>query len=312
MPFLSLFITLPTKASTGRMRVWRALKALGCATLRDGVYLLPDSTAHAQALAEIAAEAVAADGTGDMYRLEGCDAAQDAALRCLFDRSADYALLAEGVRALRQQLADLDAAQAGKRTQTLGRRLEQLGAIDYFPGEARRQTLALLDELRLAVERLRTPDEPEPVTGSIPRLDPAEYCGRTWATRARPWVDRLASAWLIRRHIDPEARLIWLADLKDCPPDGLGFDFDGARFTHVGARVTFETLLAAFALEADPALTRLGALVHYLDAGGLPVPEAAGLEALLGGLRASEPDDDALLAAALPLFDWLYRSFHHG
>ena len=101
-----------------------------------------------------------------------------------------------------------------------------------------------------------------------------------WVTRAECHVDRTACAWLIRRCIDPEARFLWLKSAADCPKKAVGFDFDGAAFSHVGARVTFETLLAAFDLET-PALRRLGVLVHGLDAGGVQPPEAVGVECVL-------------------------------
>lgn len=81
-------------------------------------------------------------------------------------------------------------------------------------------------------------------------------------------MDRLASAWLIGRFIDPSARFLWLASPDDCPDEALGFDFDGATFTHVEEKVTFETLLASFDLDS-PALLRLGKLVHYLDVGDI-------------------------------------------
>ncbi len=92
------------------------------------------------------------------------------------------------------------------------------------------------------------------------------------------------------------------------PRGALGFDFDGARFTHVGARVTFEVLLASFGLDRDPKLQRIAAAVHYLDVGGIPSPEAAGLEAVLAGLRELHADDDALVAAAAAVFDALYAA----
>src|SRR6516164_9106018 len=111
------------------------------------------------------------------------------------------------------------------------------------------------------MEQLLSPDEPHEGAGGISRLDPQRYRGRTWATRRRLWVDRVASAWLIRRYIDPDARFKWLARPSDCPKSALGFDFDGATFTHVGDRVTFQTLLASFGLEPNPALVRLGVLV---------------------------------------------------
>jgi len=309
LSFLALFISLPTKASTGRMRVWRSVKALGCATLRDGVYLLPDSADSAAALDEAAAQSVEAGGSGEVYRLSGCDEAQEAALRALFDRGEEYAGIVEEIKGLGRSLASLDGAAAARKLQPLVRRFEQVARIDFFPGEAQRQTLSLLDDLRDALTRRLSPDEPTPLQADIPRLERADYRGRVWATRARPWVDRLASAWLIRRFVDPKARIVWLASPADCKADWLGFDFDGAAFSHVGTKVTFETLLASFGLEDAPALTRLGELVHCLDVGGLPVPEAPGIEQLLAGLRASESDDDALLVRACEVFDWLLKSY---
>ncbi|MDO9596510.1 MAG: chromate resistance protein [Azoarcus sp.] len=309
MSYLALFVSLPTKASTGRMRVWRSVKALGCATLRDGVYLLPDSADSAAALNEGAAQAAQAGGSGEVYRLSGCDEGQVAALRALFDRGEEYASIAEEIKSLGQSLASLDGAAAARKIQSLGRRFEQVARIDFFPGEAQRQTLSLLDDLRDAFTRQASPDEPIARQADIPRLDRIDYRGRTWATRSRPWVDRLASAWLIRRFIDRDARIVWLASSPDCKADWLGFDFDGAAFSHVGTKVTFETLLASFGLDSTPALARLGELVHCLDVGGLPVPEAPGIESLLAGLQASEPDDDALLARACEVFDWLLKGY---
>lgn len=309
MSFLALFVSLPTKASTGRMRVWRSVKGLGCATLRDGVYLLPDSANSAATLGEVAAQAAEAGGSGEVYRLSGCDDAQEATLRALFDRREEYAGLAEEIKELGRSLASLDGAAAARKLQPLVRRFEQVVRIDFFPGEAQRQILSLLDDLRDALTRRISPDEPTARQADIPRLARDDYQGRVWATRARPWVDRLASAWLIRRFVDQDARIVWLASPSDCKANWLGFDFDGAAFSHVGTKVTFETLLASFGLESDPALVRLGELVHCLDVGGLPVAQAPGIESLLAGLRESEPDDDTLLARACEVFDWLLKSY---
>ena len=155
------------------------------------------------------------------------------------------------------------------------------------------------------------PDEPRAAARAVTRADRAAYQSRVWATRRRPWVDRLASAWLIRRFIDPAARLSWLP-VGDGPvktPRGaLGFDYDGARFSHVGTLVSFEVLLASFGLDGDYRLQRIAGAVHYLDAGGIPVPEAAGLESVLAGLRELHADDDALAAAAAQVFDALYAN----
>jgi hypothetical protein len=144
-------------------------------------------------------------------------------------------------------------------------------------------------------------------------LDRARFQKRVWATRKAPWVDRLASAWLIKRFIDREARFAWIARPSECPKKAIGFDYDGADFTHVKNRVTFEVLAAAFGLDRDPALAKIGAAVHFLDVGGIPVPDATGLETMLKGAKEKARGDDALLAEAMRTFDLLYSGYRvHG
>ncbi|MBI5752109.1 MAG: chromate resistance protein, partial [Hydrogenophilales bacterium] len=150
---------------------------------------------------------------------------------------------------------------------------------------------------------------PSNVTGRIRRLASADFQGRTWATRKYLWVDRMASAWLIHRFIDRKASFLWLDDARRCPKQALGFDFDGASFTHVDGLVSFEVLAASFGLDGDPALARIAAIVHCLDVGGVPVAAAAGIEAVLAGARAAASDDDQLLAEASRLFDNLYLNY---
>ena len=301
-----LITTLPSRHGTPRMRVWRALKAVGAAVLRDGVYLLPFSAAGEQVLLAQAREVRASGGTAYLFRFGADDASAERELRALFERSAEYGALLQAIRAARAQAP----AEWQRLVKQLRRDHDAITAIDYFPGAAQAQTDAALADLeRDSVARL-TPGEPRAATGRIARQRRSDYQRRSWATRRHLWVDRAASAWLIKRHIDPKARFVWLDDPRHCPAKALGFDFDGATFTHVGARVTFEVLLASFGLETDAALLRLGTLVHYLDVGGVPMPEAAGLETILKGARAAHPDDDdALLNAATPAFDCLYAGF---
>jgi hypothetical protein len=158
-------------------------------------------------------------------------------------------------------------------------------------------------------QRLLSPGEPHAVDAAIEPRAIGDFQGRVWATRRRPWVDRVASAWLIARFIDREARFLWLDSPADCPADALGFDFDGATFTHIGERVTFEVLLASFGLAGDVGLARVGALVHALDAGGTFVPEASGFEAMLSGARQRTSDDDLLLAEMSGVLDALHLHF---
>jgi hypothetical protein len=286
------------------MRAWRALKTSGAAVLRDGVYVLPERDACWTALSDIASDIDRNGGTTHLLPTS----TEDDAYQALFDRSAEFAELAHEIAQCQARLTTEQAFETLKQARKLRKNFEQLAMIDFFPGEAQKQTAALLQDLETAAIRSTSPDEPHFTAGEIQRLTPADYRARVWATRARPWMDRLASAWLIRRFIDPQATILWLTSTADCPSDALGFDFDGATFTHVGAKVTFETLLASFSLDS-PALARLGGIVHFIDAGGIQPPEAAGIERALAGIRASVTDDDQLLAIATGIFDGLLTTF---
>jgi hypothetical protein len=145
----------------------------------------------------------------------------------------------------------------------------------------------------------------------VRRLDPRKYQNRVWATRTNPWVDRLASAWLIKRFIDREAKFVWIEHPRERPAKAIGFDFDGAHFTHAGNRVTFEVLAASFGLE-DEALTAIGAAVHFLDVGGIPVADAKGLETVLTGVKETARNDDELLAEAARIFDLFYSAYRQS
>ena len=302
-----IVLTLPTQNATARMRIWRGLKGLGCAALRDGAWLLPETVATRQGLEALADETRAAGGTAWLLRLNAEDA-QSAAFRGMFDRAAEYAELLADLTHF-DPLAE-NVTTANKTLKALRRRYETLVEQDYFPGAGKLEAEARLLTLEATLASRLSPNEPHFQDGQPERLALADFQKQTWATRHDLWVDRLASAWLIRRFIDRRARFVWLKHVQDCPANALGFDFDGARFTHIGHRVTFETLLASFGLESDAALMRIGAIVHALDVGG-EAPEAAGFEMLLKGLKARVKDDDTLLKLGGQMLDDCYAVFTH-
>jgi hypothetical protein len=307
--WLLLVISLPTSSATGRMRIWRALKSLGCVALRDGAYLLPSGPGRAEALRELGDECMREGGSAWLMTVTPDSADDDSAYRQLFDRSEQYAELRLSWKSENRGLRSLSMTELTRLKRRLEKEFDALRASDFFPSEASSEAEAAWIDFSKRIDAFLSPDEPHETGGGIPRLDPGKYRGRTWATRRRLWVDRVASAWLIRRFIDPEAKFRWLAKPSDCPKSALGFDFDGATFTHVGDRVTFETLLAAFGLDEDAALLRLGTIVHALDVGGDLVPEGSGFEAVMAGARERIADDDALLAEMSNVIDSLYAHF---
>jgi hypothetical protein len=307
--WLGLIISLPTRNATVRMRVWRSLKALGCGVLRDGVYLLPQAGGAQAALAQEAAEVASAGGTANLVALGTIDEKQELSWRRLFDRSDDYSRLIHQLQSLQAAAKTAAPAPLARRIGIIKRNFAEISAIDFFPGAAREQAQRLLEETDRAIQSLLSPDEPHAVARPIAQLRRADYRRRTWATRKRPWVDRLASAWLIKRFIDRDAKFLWIDSPRDCPARAVGFDFDGAEFTHVGNRVTFEVLLATFGLDGDRALGRLAMAVHYLDTGGIPVEDAGGLNTILLGARSRATSDDQLLSDALKIFDFVYSAY---
>jgi hypothetical protein len=307
--WLLLVTNLPGHNPSLRMRSWRALKGAGVGLLRDGAYLLPESGKSRNLFEEQEAEIKAAGGIAHVLRFEAESPAQHMQLIALLDRSEEYAQVIRRVDALKKDLENLTEPEVRQQLAVISREASSIAIRDFFPGEPQRQMASAIAEMDAAVSERFSPDEPHPAQRRIQVLNAKDYKGRTWATRERLWVDRVASAWLIRRFIDPKAKFVWLRNAKDCPKRAVGFDFDGAEFTHVGAKVTFEVLTASFALGQDAGLTRLAALVHHLDVGGIPVAEAPGVSTILAGARKLYTDDDDLLKAMTPVFNGLYAGY---
>ena len=269
MPWQMLVLSLPTENATPRMRAWRALKAAGAAVLRDGVYLLPAADGHAQSLQAVADDVRSSGGEAQLFEVQATDGADYGAL---FDRGRDFGALLAEIGACRAALAEDTAQQTLKQARKLRKAFEQLVAIDFFAGEAQAQTAAALASLEADAARATAPDEPRAVARRIERVETQQYRNRVWATRRRPWVDRLACAWLIRRFIDPQARFVWLESTRPTAAtrrDRLRLRRrDASR--HVGARVTFEMLLASFGLADAARCSASARAVHCLDAGGDP------------------------------------------
>ena len=284
--------------------MWRGLKALGAGVVRDGVYVLPNDPKFHTPLQVQANEVVAAGGTAQLLEIP----APNREFAALFDRTPHYAGLMKEIQSASRNLHKLSKANLARALDKLRHDLEGIANLDFFPRAAQEHARSALDAFIVSANQILAPGEPHAAAGQIKKLKIADYQNRIWATRKRPWIDRLASAWFIHRFIDPAARIKWLDEPTDCPSKALGFDFDGATFSHIGGKVTFEVLAASFGLDTDPSLQKVGALVHYLDVGGIPVSEAAGLEAIISGIRHHHKNDDTFLAEAEKIFDLLYTA----
>lgn len=307
--FLALMTSLPTGNSTLRMRVWRALRNTGCGVLRDGVYILPAESPRAATLVEAESEIKAAGGFAMTVEVNLKTSAQLEHVRTLFDRSRKYGALVNRISAAKVSLRRLGKRKADTLVQRLRIAFEELVEIDFYPGHAQLQSKEAISALEREAQRLFSEGEPHPSKAKVRRLDSTKYCDRTWATRKNLWVDRLASIWLIKRFIDRNAKFVWIDRPRDRPKGCIGFDFDGAEFTHVESRVTFEVLLISFGLDNDEALASIGHAVHSLDIGGIPVADAKGLETILRGIQTKARSDDKMALEAMKVFDLFYSAY---
>jgi hypothetical protein len=305
MKMILLILSLPTENATIRMRIWRNLKTAGSAVLRDGVYLMPNRDACRNTFDSIAVDVIEAGGMAYVITIEE---SENSRFIELFNRSEDYKNLCGDIEKNNNNLSTDTANEVLKQCRKLRKVFENLVAIDFYPTEIQQQTDAKLKELELSIVRVLSPNEPHSIERVINSFSTSDFKQKVWVTRQHPKIDRLASAWLIKRFIDSQAKFLWLSSVNDVLPTQIGFDFDGATFSHVGNRVTFEVLLESFNLQ-KPALKRMAQLVHYLDIGGTSVPEAVGIETVLSGLCEVITDDDQLLENANTLFDALLMAF---
>jgi len=309
---------LPSNPSNLRVRTWRRLQQLGAIPIKQAVYVLPDTPNAREDFEWLKTEVKATGGDASVFSADNVDAWSDDALVEEFRRSRQdaYATLARDVeKALKRATGGRrprgTRAPAVRRLLGIFReRLTAIESIDFFGSAGRDRVLTLLDHLEG-----RTSDSIRPKTSpaSAGSAEAPSYQGRLWITRPRPGVDRMASAWLIRRFIDPEARFSFAADRQAVPDGGVPFDMFGVDFSHQGDGCTFETLCVVFGIR-EPAISRIAAIVHDLDLKDerFGAPEAATVGAMIEGLQLAHSDDDVLLAQGMTMFDSLYRSFQQA
>jgi hypothetical protein len=296
---------LPTEDPAARMRVLRTLESLGAAVMREGVYLLPDTGANRQSLEALTDYIGKISGSASVLQVSALSSAQHEAYTRLFDRSARYENLIKTVEALRVGFGHSDPSAISRVVHKQRREFEAIAALDFFPSAARTRAEQALESAEGEVRKLLFPAQ------SAAALAPGEaLLGRTWVTRKPLWADRLASAWLIRRFVDPEAHLTWLEKTQQLPSDAISFGFEGAHFANSEARVTYEEMLAKLDLAKNPALAKIGSIVHYLEVKGAPVAEAAGVQTLLQGAQRRSTSETELLAEAEKTFDLLYEAYY--
>ena len=297
---------LPPKPDYFRVKIWRRLQRIGAVAIKNSVYVLPHTEQASEDFQWLRRDIVGGGGEASVCQAAFVDGLSDGQIEALFraQRDAEYAELAR----LAAEVARESGGGGGGGGESSGevarleRRLAEIAALDHFGAPGRRAA-------ETAVSRARQRRKPAGPRAAASR--PARPVhGRTWVTRSGVHVDRIASAWLIRRFIDPKARFRFVAaqDARTAP-DEVRFDMFEAEYTHEGDRCTFETLVARFGL-ADPGLAAIGELVHDIDCkdGKFGRVETAGLERMIAGIVRRHAGDEARLERGAATLDDLYEA----
>jgi hypothetical protein len=311
--WLVLVHQLPPEPSALRVRVWRRLQGLGALALKSSVYLLPDGEEALEDFEWLVREIEGAGAEATLLRAELLEGVSDEECVGRFRAAAgaEYGELVEELRALaksspgpRGRKPDAERRAALRRELERARgRFAAIAARDFFAADGREIAGALLDDVERRLEG-GTMESPTPQVL-------AAWRGKTWITRAGVGVDRMASAWLVRRFVDPTAQLRFVAARRvEAAPDTVRFDMFGGELTHEGDACTFETMTARLGL-GSRALRAIGEIVHDLDLkdGKFGRPETAGVAAALDGIAAATADDAERVERAAVLFDALHARF---
>jgi hypothetical protein len=297
--WLLLIHALPARPSRLRVRTWRRLQELGAVALRQAVWILPHTEQTREDVEWMRAEIRQLGGEATIVVADDIDAHTHDEIAAAFRqaREPDFAAIERDAR----RLAARSPAVRLRELPRLQARLERLDAITFFPPPARARAAE-------AVGHLQAKAQPSAPAASGTLAAPA-FRGRVWVTRPRPGIDRMASAWLIRRFIDERAKFAF-ADRPPADARRLPFDMFGVEFGHTDLGCTFETLVGRFGLQA-PGLDRIAQIVHDVDLkdAKFQPAEAPAFGPLIDGLRQTFADDADLLERGMVLFEALYRSF---
>jgi hypothetical protein len=301
LTWLLLLFSLPTKRKTERVAVWRRLKKMGAVQMKTSTYLLPDEPAQYEQFQWLAQQIRDYGGDSTLVRAQEIEGLTPDEIVSLFNtaREAEYSDLKKTLQNFISRRRKRDAESAAGELERLTRQFRELRQIDFFDS-ARGHEVAML------LRRVEGPQR----SRKLQTLEAKQYRGKTWLTRPRPEIDRVGSAWLISRFIDPKAKFVFAPSAQSVP-GAIPFDMLDAEFSHHGNNCTFETLVKRFAL-ADKAVARIAEMIHDadLDDAKFQRVECLGIDRVLKGWAKQGLTDEQILDHGFECFDALYTFLH--
>jgi len=311
--WLLLIHQIPPKPNALRVKIWRRLQQVGAVAIKQSVYVMPFSEQSQEDLSWTLKEIVAGGGDGSIGNVRFVEGLTDEQVITLFQtaRKSDYQKIIQDASTLLTDWSagELDpqnpAVRGAAQVSKLQRRLDEVAAIDFFHAPERGTAEILIQDLTA-----RLSGQSSNASAAMHTRDSLR--GKTWVTRRNLFVDRIACGWLIRRFVDRSAVFIFVnADTYTPAPDQVRFDMFDGEYTHEGDRCTFEVMVQRFGLK-DRGLVPLAEVIHDIDLKDTRYDrvETAGLNALMTGLAASQPNDDRRMTLGAQLVENLYAYFH--
>lgn len=316
--WLLIFYSVPSHPVSNRMKIWRKLAKAGAVQFKGSVYILPATEEHEEFLQWLIGEVKSMKGDAAFVKSADIKPMGNAEIRELFLKQVELEYrgfekeldgLERRVQSIKKGTKTADSQGLAEQVAKSGRAFDEIGKKDFFAspfgGLIRKRIAALGAELK------KTSEGPEDAPTAVKRRNPDDYQGRTWVTRKNPFIDRMASAWLIRRFIDDKAvfKFATEREAEACDKNEVAFDVRNGAVTHVGDLCTFEVLVRSFGIK-DRTVKKMAEMVHDLDVkdGKYGSQEAAGVEDILSGIRKTAKNDSEALEKGMAVFEMLYQS----
>lgn len=317
--WLLFFYSVPSKPVSNRMKIWRKLSKAGAVQIKGAVYILPMSEEHYEFFQWLVAEVSQMGGEAAFTKVEAIDSMKDHEIVNIFNahKDTEYQVIGKSLEDIETKVNSIKKGSKSLNSKALSEQIARLSKsygeavkTDFFSSKTGSAILSRFNVLNATVKGFAGAS-PETRAVSVPSQKLDDYQGKIWVSRKRPFVDRMASAWLIRRFIDKNATFR-MADEKELANSGrneITFDVSGGMFTHAGDLCTFEVLVKAFGLK-EKAVKKIAEIVHELDIKDdkYSNAESAGVEDILSGLRKAIKEDTELLEKGMSVFEMLYLS----
>jgi hypothetical protein len=316
--WLLIFYSVPSHPVSGRMKIWRRLAKAGAVQLKGAVYILPASEENRELFQWIIGEVKSLGGDGSFVQTQRIEPLTDSEVRALFQdqRDAEYREVTKSLDGLERKVqSGRKGTVAGMRDSVAGslaavrKAYDEIRSRDFFDAPLGGETGRRIQTVETALKDVKEAGVEKPIP--LTRKDPKAYQQKVWVTRKRPFIDRMASAWLIRRFIDPTAKFQFIDEkgIASLAKGKIAFDIQGAEFTHHGELCTFEVIMRSFGIK-DRTVRKIAEIVHDLDLKDDKYGNAAGsgIEEVLTGIRKTGKDDTDMLEKGMAVFEMMYQS----